>query len=327
MVVAGPHHRKPCTLISIHAFLFAVLNGGVMDTHFDFYSTPEAIATFKTWSAMNTHNVAAMRAKTKRGLLSRNECRLPSHSYVPVLPRAPPPPPPPEPVPVAPAPQVPVPAVAVRLFTLGLRFLDGPLESAVTPALRTAALSAGRGHGNGRHDVLKAEVQQMLLALDFISAVSQVLLIETRIFHDPQAVADRRRHGNVLGFHQVVQDRILTSTEFTPWLRALRGRVLSALSADAGGGGAPQPSLAIVFWCNNGRHRSVACQEIFRDILINHGSEIGAGGGTCWDGSTHLASHAWEFGTCNYCETCQRDADAISAKQRVSTAWATWARL
>ncbi len=117
--------------------------------------------------------------------------------------------------------------------------------------------------------------------------------------------------ANVLGFHTSIQAPIVLrepeasrsgiSERFARWLEAFRGEFLRRLREIRRGiEGAQGGRLAVGFFCKSGRHRSVACATLFKDLLLR-----GLVRGVRYDGTHHQASFAWFPATCGYCDLCR----------------------
>jgi len=136
------------------------------------------------------------------------------------------------------------------------------------------------------------------------------IAMDCRCFPDPDGKQRVHRAVNHLGFHERVVSSVVENPKLEAWMRRLRRRLAQE---EAALGGTPG-TIFITFYCNSGRHRSVACALIMGQLLE-------------WDGYTmheprHLCSDLWPGSTCNRCQECMslspgRDA----ALRRASALW------
>ena len=153
-----------------------------------------------------------------------------------------------------------------------------------------------------------------------------MLAIDCRDFHDPQRHrktegGHRRGLTNHIGHHHTVfagllrggaqvyntQTRRKENMSLTDWwerfvLQPLWSKAQSVVqkvreweTQRSSGNRGPRPRLFVVFFCNWGRHRSVALQKAFAFVCQQmkwaHLAE-----------TSHLSSHSWTFSTCDCCQ-------------------------
>lgn len=140
------------------------------------------------------------------------------------------------------------------------------------------------------------------------------IAVDCRCFPDP----DGHRHGgervhravNHLGFHERVVSGVVDNPRLEAWMRKLRRR----LAQEEAGLGGNAGTIFITFYCNSGRHRSVACALIMGQLLE-------------WDGYTmheprHLCADLWPRSTCNRCHECMSLSPGRQAA--LQRAWELW---
>jgi hypothetical protein len=183
-----------------------------------------------------------------------------------------------------------------------------------------------------RNAVSNNWMKNTLSACGLVSPNDVALAIDCRDFHDPQRHADREkarqrsgpREPNHIGFHHTVFAGLLRGgamvynqstheKEHLPLVDWWRHFVLSPLwnktqqfvdtlrrweQQNEKNRGA-KPRLAVVFFCNYGRHRSVALQKAFLFLVqqFEWARLVDA---------SHLSSHSWKFVTCDCCEVAPK---------------------
>ena len=106
---------------------------------------------------------------------------------------------------------------------------------------------------------------------------------DARCFYDP----NRCRH---VGWHPEIINGIVSKNNFSPWLNGVRSKISFALREDV-------VVPVFLFYCNKGRHRSVATATVVGHILIEEGVQV-------W--RVHLAQSSWFRGACRgvRCSEC-----------------------
>lgn len=143
----------------------------------------------------------------------------------------------------------------------------------------------------------------------------RVVQIDTRPFHDPDRAWSDINH---LGLSGPVLLGVASDRRFGAWFFDQMQRLLDEARALPDGG-----CLHVVSFCRAGRHRSVAVAALIEGLVLRH---------TAWCVQVdHLASHDWEFRTCNLCGECRRptaqnllDANRARALADVAFCWALW---
>jgi len=134
--------------------------------------------------------------------------------------------------------------------------------------------------------------------------------MDCRCFPDPDVKQRVHRAVNHLGFHERVVSSVVENPKLEVWMRRLRRRLEQEEAALGGNAG----TIFITFYCNSGRHRSVACALIMGQLLE-------------WDGYTmheprHLCSDLWPGSTCNRCQECMSLSPGRNAAlRRASVLW------
>ena len=185
---------------------------------------------------------------------------------------------------------------------------------------------------NTRANVPAAKVLDALLVHEYLPAYSQdrALAFDCRIFRDPEHQRPRQgaRSGGVappetehhLGFHPDVQWGIVRDRQFPEFMNTVRTDLenLVRWHRDAQTGPARPIHVHLAFWCNHGRHRSVACLELVRHCLGYYPKIY-----VLDSHVTHLGH--WQVGrTCHLCEVC-RGVGMVPERQKVfDEAWRHW---
>ena len=120
---------------------------------------------------------------------------------------------------------------------------------------------------------------------------NKVYMYDVRCFHDPHS---SKKHSRHIGFHPGIIKQLVDSDspDFGPWLLRVRDELLNALLNDK------HPPV-FVFYCNAGRHRSVAASEIVKYCLEqDNRMRINV-----W----HFAQQFWHRSTCEgKCRVCRQ---------------------
>ena len=136
---------------------------------------------------------------------------------------------------------------------------------------------------------------------------NKVYMYDLRSFHDPHSSKELCKH---VGFHPEIIKQFVDSNspDFGQWLMPVRDEVLNALLND-------KHAPVIVFYCNSGRHRSVAASEIVKYCLEQDNSirlHINV-----W----HFAQQFWHRSTCEgRCRVC-RDNIVTPELRRAADIW------
>ena len=120
----------------------------------------------------------------------------------------------------------------LRIWTFGLRTLDG-FEF---PRLGVTA-----------------QIEELKAALQRNGVENVDLVFDVRTFHDPDCEVNRH-----IGAHPEILHRMTTSPKFRDFLRDVRHKVLLAFRS--------KQELRVAFFCNKGRHRSVAASRVLKHI-------------------------------------------------------------
>ena len=127
---------------------------------------------------------------------------------------------------------------------------------------------------------------------------------DCRRFYDPYG---ETRH---VGWHPKVMEQLSDHRKFKPFLKDVRGRVAET-RRDHDATTAP----VLAFWCNKGRHRSVASGSLVRECLVRAGYQV-------W--SLHLTKDTWHRGTCGG-DGCPECSGGSALRERlVEEAWGCW---
>ena len=132
------------------------------------------------------------------------------------------------------------------------------------------------------HDILPAD------------QVDHALVVDCRQFKDPERDREASPH---LGLHPRVQEGLLADARFPGWVSSLHARFYHDVRGQRAARPDLSPHVTLIFWCNHGRHRSVAACQLVRNMV---------------EGSLTLKVHGrvrhlghWNCGsTCNCCRTC-----------------------
>ncbi len=136
-----------------------------------------------------------------------------------------------------------------------------------------------------------------LLQAEYSAHGAVPVFVDCRIFHDP----DRPRGVNHIGLHPVNIERFVFHTRFEGWLQQTRGRILEAI---AGATEAQAPTVAVVCYCQKGRHRSVSAATVISHCLR---TEPAVGNATVL--VAHKAADEWHRGTCDGCQECRKPSN------------------
>jgi len=122
-------------------------------------------------------------------------------------------------------------------------------------------------------------------------ALPDVIIFDCRVFQDPEGQQHQEPH---LGFHPTMQAAVMRHKAFSRFMRELR-RVCDRSIAAQRRTGEALPHLQFVFFCNHGRHRSLACMTLVRLIADVARWQLGK--------VLHLGH--WDMGrTCHACAEC-----------------------
>lgn len=155
------------------------------------------------------------------------------------------------------------------------------------------------------------------LALSGLAAMpdDRVYQIDARPFHDPDHGRRRVSHFGLSG------PMLLAMAEdpaFGRWFFDHVRAIAAEAQALRGSG-----RLHVVSFCRSGRRRSVALASLLEQLLAKF---------TSWPAMTeNLASHAWQWRTCNLCDACRcppgehrRAGERARALAEASFRWAFW---
>jgi len=186
---------------------------------------------------------------------------------------------------------------------------------------------------NTNANVPAAKVLDALLVHEYLPAYSRdrALAFDCRIFRDPEHQRPRQGAGSGgvappetehhLGFHPDVQWGIVRDRQFLGFMRTVRADIehLVQWLRDGQPFGSQRPvHVHVAYWCNHGRHRSVACLELVRHCLLAYPGVYAID-----PRMTHLGH--WQVGrTCRLCDVC-RGEGMVPERQRVfDEAWRHW---
>ena len=115
---------------------------------------------------------------------------------------------------------------------------------------------------------------------------------DARCFYDP----NRRCHA---GWQPEIIHGVVSKNMFRRWLKGVRSRIKLALKEDV-------VVPVFLFYCNKGRHRSVATATVVGHILVKEGVHV-------W--RVHLAQSSWFRGACG-CVRCPECTGPNELKDR-----------
>ena len=134
---------------------------------------------------------------------------------------------------------------------------------------------------------------------------NKVYMYDLRSFHDPHSSKELCKH---VGFHPEIIRQLVDSEspDFKQWLKRIRDELWDALLND-------EHRPVFVFYCNGGRHRSVAAEEIVKYCL----EEDNRMHINVW----HFAQQFWHRSTCEgRCRVC-RDNIVTPELRRAADIW------
>ena len=123
-------------------------------------------------------------------------------------------------------------------------------------------------------------------------ALPHTILVDCRCFRDPERQDNGVAH---LGLHPSLQTSVACHGDFPLWLGNLRQACHDAIARQDQTQEA-LPHLNLVFYCNHGRRRSLACMMLMRLVAPRAGWRLGS--------VRHLGH--WDVGrTCHACDECR----------------------
>ena len=115
---------------------------------------------------------------------------------------------------------------------------------------------------------------------------------DTRVFRDP----DGRGEVNHLGMHPKVLERLIQHHQVGPFLSSTWRKVEEVMRHRHDSVDEMYAVPTFVFYCNKGRHRSVAMATILEHCLNQIGYKVK---------TIHLMREFWQLETCNECIECR----------------------
>ena len=128
------------------------------------------------------------------------------------------------------------------------------------------------------------------------------LAFDVRIYHDPDCEVNWH-----IGAHLEILHRMTISPKFRNFLRDVRHEVLLELRS--------KQQLRVAFFCNQGRHRSVAASRVLKHIGTMEGWDV-----ACVD----LCTHAWHKTCQGECQACCEENDDEKRRLALLRAWQQW---
>ena len=131
----------------------------------------------------------------------------------------------------------------------------------------------------------------------------RVTTVDCRFLTDPES----REHNRHCGYHPTIIQQFVRHWRFPGWLNGVMSKINEGLSTED-----PQDAtLAVVFWCRAGNHRSVAAAAVVQHLLQ----------ATCMPvrllGPPHHCSRrVWRERLCDMCATCVQPHPARHAALR-----------
>lgn len=188
----------------------------------------------------------------------------------------------------------------LKLVTFGLENCDAELVDECP----------GRGGGS----CARFSDEELRAAMERKSVGFADLLIDARVFPDPEALSLTRHTGH----HPEIVSRISKHWNFRRWLRGVRKKLVEAIkNADVA---APtRNKIVVAVYCRAGKHRSVAASIILERIFKNE----------CWEVPqiTHLSSvRGWGKSCKGKCEECIKEPDP-TREDALKNAWEVWQTL
>ncbi len=199
----------------------------------------------------------------------------------------------------------------VHLWTFGALSLGQCFpESQHARWLRHAAGEKGRGKGLGPMLHLNDMVQAVReIGVGAGAGNARMVFIDCRGFQDPEADTSARQHLGMNGEHV---EKFIRHADFEGWLRQVHADVTHMLRTEEA------DSKHVLFYCRQGRHRSVSACTVIHTCLEGWGVKVPA--------VEHLGQQTWHRGTCEGCYTCIRRPDA-RRDTALQAAFELWDRL
>jgi len=147
---------------------------------------------------------------------------------------------------------------------------------------------------------------KILRAADILPVNVEIIPVDCRQFTDAQRKHGHNDRQNHIGYSGQVMAGVKRSGDFRHFWARLAQQIEGKRSE----------RVALAFYCNRGRHRSVACSLMMDEIAQRQP-------GFVWFGGLHASASGWAHGTCNLCQQCREDATG-ERKAALAAAWDAW---